>query len=111
MKLICWILLGLGTLWIAGCAAKTSRIPDPTPEMALGLGVAHQELVRGHASYMRYCSQCHERVPPGKIDPEFWRGVLPHMAARAKISKIEEEELLLYLMAAHGTVHGLDLEH
>lgn len=96
---------------MAGCASKTTRTPDPTPDMAMALGVAHEELVRGHATYLAHCNRCHQRVPPGKIDPEFWRGVLPHMAVKAHISEVEEYELLLYLMAAHGTVHGLDLEH
>jgi mono/diheme cytochrome c family protein len=79
--------------------------------MALGLGVEYTELMRGHATYMSHCARCHERVPPGKVDPEFWRGIVPHMAARAEIGEAAERELLLYLMAAHGTVHGLDLEH
>ena len=111
MKHVLFLMAGVGALWLAGCASRTTKIPDPTPKMALELGVAHEELVRGHASYLNHCNRCHERVPPGKIDPEFWRGVLPHMALRSKIGKVEEHELLLYLLAAHGTVHGLDLEH
>ncbi len=98
-------------LAVAGCAPNTDLIPDPSPEMAMALGVGHAELVRGHAAYLQHCNRCHERVPPGKIDPEFWRGIVPHMAAKARISRKAEEELLLYVMAAHGTVHGLDLEH
>ena len=80
-------------------------------EMAMALGVETSEIQRGHASYMAKCSQCHDRVPPGKIDPEYWRGIVPHMAANAELSQKEEEELLLYLMAAHGTVHGANLQH
>lgn len=79
--------------------------------MALAMGVHQAELVRGHATYLEHCNRCHERVPPGAIDPEYWRGIVPHMAVRGKISDSEERELLLYLLAAHGTVHGLDLEH
>lgn len=105
------VFLFLMVLWVSGCAGPRTRIPEPTPKMAMALGVHHAELVRGHATYMNHCNRCHERVPPGAIDPELWRGVLPHMAVRATISKIEEDELMLYLLAAHGTVHGLDLEH
>ncbi len=106
-------LLGACTLSLvlAGCVGPTKRIPEPTPEMALALGVHHQELVRGHRTYMAYCNRCHERVPPGAIDPEYWRGIVPHMALRSKISRIEESELMLYVLAAHGTAHGLNLQH
>lgn len=110
MKSLCAVAVVIGCV-LAACAPDFSRIPPPTEKMAMELGVAHAELVRGHATYMNHCSQCHERVPPGEIDPEFWRGVLPHMAVRSKITEVEEYELLLYLLAAHGTVHGLDLEH
>lgn len=98
-------------LGVAGCSGKMNRIPDPTLEMATALGVEQAELERGHATYMQHCSQCHERVPPGKIDPEYWRGIVPHMAVNARIRPSEESELLLYLMAAHGTVHGANLQH
>ena len=101
----------MAALWVVGCAVNTSRIPDPTPEMAMALGVEHSELVRGHKTYLQHCHRCHERVPPGKMDPEYWRGIVPHMAVNAKIGVKEEQELLLYVMAAHGTVHGMDLEH
>ena len=77
----------------------------------MALGVEQAELVRGHATYLRHCQQCHARVPPGKIDPEYWRGIVPHMALKSAIDSREEQELLLYLTAAHGTVHGMDLEH
>lgn len=108
MKRVFLILLAV---WISGCAMSKKQIPEPTPKMAMALGVEHGELVRGHATYLNHCNRCHEHVPPGVIDPELWRGVVPHMAVNAKISKIEEQELMLYLVAAHGTVHGLDLEH
>jgi hypothetical protein len=41
------------------------------------------------------------------VDPEFWRGVTPHMAVKAKLSDSEEKQLLQYLMVAHAEVHGL----
>lgn len=95
----------------AGCAANTNRIPEATPRMALELGVEHGQLVRGREVYMAHCNECHDRIPPGEMDPESWRGILPHMAVNAELTTTEEEEVLLYLMAAHGTVHGADLEH
>lgn len=110
-----WLWLALAAAGVAaglvGCAPDTTQIPEPTEEMALGMGVRKAELDRGHATYMEHCNRCHQRVPPGTIDPEFWRGIVHHMALRSRIGEVEERELLVYLMAAHGTVHGLDLEH
>lgn len=99
------------TFALVACAIDTSQIPEPTPEMAMEFGVEEADLHRGLATYMLHCNRCHERVPPGQIDPEYWRGILPHMAKNAELSESEEYDLLLYLMAAHGTVHGANLEH
>lgn len=106
-----WSVLAGLIMVVTGCAVDTARVPKPTEEMAMAMGVRQAELARGHATYLEHCNQCHERIPPGKIDPENWRGIVPHMAVRAHIDAEEERDLLLYVMAAHGTVHGLDLEH
>jgi hypothetical protein len=50
-------------------------------------------------------------VHPGEIDPEFWRGVISHMAVEAKLMKLEQQQLLHDLMVAHAEVHGLESEH
>jgi hypothetical protein len=33
------------------------------------------------------------------------------MAAKAKLSNVEQTQLLRYVMAAHAEVHGFDPEH
>ena len=93
------------------CAKSFKGIPEVTPKMAMEYGVEESVLAQGRGSYMTHCASCHERVHPGEIDPEFWRGVTPHMAAKAKLSKSEEAQLLHYMMAAHAEVHGLNPEH
>lgn len=98
-------------LVLVGCGASVDPIPQATPEMALEMGVEEEQLVRGRALYMENCNRCHERVPPGEIDPEYWRGIIPHMAQNADLSSSEQNDVLVYLMAAHGTVHDLNLEH
>ncbi|MEM1083567.1 MAG: cytochrome c [Verrucomicrobiota bacterium] len=98
-------------LLVAGCADPVDPIPPATSEMALEMGVEQEQLVRGRALYMENCNRCHDRVLPGKIDPEYWRGILPHMAENADLSDSERDDVLIYLTAAHGTVHGLNLEH
>lgn len=96
---------------MVGCGVPGGKIPEATPEMAMAMGVEESRLVRGRVSYMSHCNRCHERVLPGKIDPEYWRGIVPHMAQNADLTGGEETDLLIYLMAAHGTVHGENLQH
>lgn len=105
------VLLVFGGGLFAGCAKSFKGIPAVTPEMAMAYGVDQETLVSGRGVYLANCVQCHERIHPGEIDPEFWRGVTPHMAVKAKISEEEQQQLLHYLMVAHAEVHGLDPEH
>ena len=104
-----WCLLGC--ILLAGCSDQTERIPTATPEMAAAMGVEREQLETGRQLYLAHCEKCHARVEPGKRAPEYWRSTLPHMAKYAKLTYDEEEDLLIYLVAAHGTVHGKDLEH
>jgi len=76
--------------------------------MAAKYEVKEVTLARGRGIYMAHCATCHERIAPGKIDPEYWREITPHMALNAKLSGKEEKELLHYVMAAHAEVHGLE---
>jgi hypothetical protein len=98
-------------LVVSGCGLMTDPIPEATPEMALEMGVEQEQLARGREMYLANCHRCHDRVLPETVDPEYWRGIMPHMARNAELSKSQQEDVLIYLMAAHGTVHGLNLEH
>ena len=107
-------LMGLAILaggLFLGCADSFQGIPEVTPKMAQEYGVDQATLARGRGVYMAHCAQCHERVHPGQIDPEFWRSITPHMAVKAQLTEAEEEQVLHYVMVAHATVHGFDPEH
>ena len=109
-----WLVIGCGfgvTGLFLSCAKSLRGIPEVTPKMAMEYGVEEADLARGRGIYMAHCAACHERVHPGEIDPEFWRGVTPHMATKAKLSDLEETQLLHYMMAAHAEVHDLHAEH
>ena len=92
----------------SGCAKSIEGIPEVTPAMAAKYEVAEVTLARGRGIYMAHCATCHERIAPGKIDPEYWREITPHMAMNAKLTDREEKELLQYVMVAHAEVHGLE---
>lgn len=109
MKKMTWGVLFFG-VFLVGCAYQDNGVPDVTPEMAAEYEVSEKTLALGRGVYMANCAKCHERVTPGAVDPEFWRGVTPHMAAKAKLSGEEEDQLLQYLMVAHAEVHGIDTE-
>lgn len=98
-------------LCVSGCGPDLSVIPEATPKMAMEMGVTQSSLQRGRATYMAHCNKCHERVLPAKIDPEYWREILPHMSVNAKLDSVQQKELQSYLIAAHGTVYKLNLQH
>jgi len=97
--------------WLAGwCLVGCGpSIPEVTPEMAELMDVSRVRLERGRALYVEHCDRCHSRVPPGRLDAEYWRGIVPHMAEHARLDSAEEEDVLVYLMAAHDEVHGVRL--
>ena len=92
----------------ASCGPDLDAIPPVTGKMARDMGVEQNQLQRGRDVYMAHCQQCHERVTPAKIDPEYWREILPHMSKNAKLSSTQLQDLQTYLIAAHGTVYQLD---
>lgn len=96
---------------LAACGPDLTVIPEVTPQMATSMGVEQTQLQHGRDLYMANCNKCHERVLPAKIDPEYWREILPHMSHNAKLNEAQLEDLQTYLIAAHGTVYGMDLQH
>jgi hypothetical protein len=103
--------LALFSSLIVSCGPDLNAIPEVTPKMAMEMGTTQQQLQHGRSIYMAHCNKCHERVPPAKIDPEAWREVLPHMSQNAHLNSAQLADLQIYLIAAHGTVYELDLEH
>ena len=93
------------------CGPDLTAIPPVTERMATNAGVEKAQLQRGRDLYMTHCHQCHQRIQPGKIDPEYWREILPHMSKNAKLNATQLQDLQTYLIAAHGTVYQLDLQH
>lgn len=98
-------------LGAVGCGPDVEAIPQVTDQMAMEMGAPKSKLQRGRDLYMAHCNQCHERVTPAKIDPEYWREILPHMSKNAKLNATQLQDLQTYLIAAHGTVYQLDPKH
>ena len=92
----------------AGCGPDVEAIPEVSSQMASDMGVEKAQLQRGRDIYMAHCNQCHERVKPAKIDPEYWREILPHMSQNAHLNAAQLRDLQTYLIAAHGAVYQLD---
>jgi mono/diheme cytochrome c family protein len=93
---------------LAGCGPDVEAIPQVSAQMASDMGVEKAQLQRGRDIYMAHCHQCHERVKPAKIDPEYWREILPHMSQNARLNAAQLRDLQTYLIAAHGAVYHLD---
>ena len=80
------------------CAQE--RAPEVTPTMARMSAVELSKLEHGREVYLISCANCHQRVSPGTIQPEYWRKIIPHMADNADLSTGEQADVLNYLMAA-----------
>ncbi len=89
--------------FLVSCGPDLNAIPEATPKMAMEMGTTQQQLQHGRSIYMAHCNKCHERVPPAEI--------LPHMSQNAHLNSSQLADLQIYLIAAHGTVYQLDLEH
>lgn len=100
------LFLALGGL--VSCGPDVEQIPPVTDAMATEMNADKAQLQRGRDLYMAHCNQCHERVKPAKIDPEYWREILPHMSQNAKLNAAQLKDLQTYLIAAHGTVYQLN---
>ena len=100
------LLLPLVAVVLAGCAGDP--IPEVTPSMARKTDVDPAKLAHGRELYIANCNRCHERVLPGSMDPEYWRGIIPHMARNAKLTSTEQADVLNYLIAAHLEVYHIE---
>lgn len=94
---------------LAACQHEPGGIPEVTPAMAARMEISVSSLESGRVTYMANCNRCHERILPGNEDPEFWREIIPHMAENARLTKAQESDLLLYLMAAHLEARGVKI--
>jgi len=96
-------LLGLAAMLVAACAPHahtTSDAPIPDKEMARLSGRSLSQLQRGHAIYMKQCSQCHTPMMPDEVTEGDWHIVVPGMAWNAGIDREDEEAVLQYVIAA-----------
>ena len=87
-------------------ALESCRYDETLKSQASGFVLAGDEVEPGQEACLDGVI-----IRPGEIDPEFWRGVTPQMAAKAKLSNVEQAQLLRYVMAAHSEVGGFDPEH
>ena len=72
----------------------------PTAKMAAQSGYPIEDLGKGHAIFLRQCTQCHERMIPKEIPTNEWKHIVPGMAWSAGLSKEEERLVTEYIIAA-----------
>ena len=90
------------TLILGGCGAV---IPRVTPEL---VALAQQRekaasagyLEESRALYVTRCSSCHSLNDPRDYTEEDWPGWMHKMARKAKISSEQEQQLLVFVLAA-----------
>jgi mono/diheme cytochrome c family protein len=96
-----WLGLPLAVA-LAGCAG---RLAMPTEADAVRAaahwpGTTVNELTRGRALYVSRCASCHSLYQPREFPPQKWGSFVGEMAERAKLSPLEVNQLVHYLMTA-----------
>jgi mono/diheme cytochrome c family protein len=77
------------SLAIMAAFACASALPPATPETEGG-----RELYAGK------CHGCHRLYAPSRVAPEKWPALMEKMAAKAKLTPQEENDILAYVLAA-----------
>jgi mono/diheme cytochrome c family protein len=85
---------------ITACTVPNSDPFAPTPALAKQSGIPLENLGKGHAIFMRQCTQCHEKRIPNEIPTKEWHTIVPGMAWNAGLSKEEEKLVTDYVVAA-----------
>jgi hypothetical protein len=85
---------------IAACGMVYTP-PRPTSVM-LDVSVSQAaELDRGYLLHQQNCAKCHAFENPAKYTPEdLAQRIMPMMARKAKLSPVDEQAVLKYLLAA-----------
>lgn len=51
------------------------------------------------------CARCHRPKPIVDYSPEYWtQSIMPRMAKKAKLSEVEEQYLMAYILTAHDAI-------
>jgi cytochrome c5 len=97
------ISISLLILLLVGCAqelvlpeasnAAVSRVSEKFP------GVTIEQLAQGKVLYAENCGKCHKLYAPASKLDDYWEGITPPMAKRAKLSADQEKLVLQYLVA------------
>lgn len=85
---------------ITACTVQSDDPLAPSAEMAKTANKPIEDLGKGHAIFMRQCTQCHEQRIPNEIPTKEWHKIVPGMAWNAGLSQEEERLVTEYVVAA-----------
>lgn len=91
-------LAAMCALVLSGCVATETLAPPVTPKMAAGANTATLEA--GRQLYVGRCAKCHSVDPVAKFSAPRWREIISEMAGRSKLSHVEHDAVLAYVLTA-----------
>lgn len=56
-----------------------------------------REMTLGRNAYIRKCASCHSLILPGKYDASTWEKEVTRMSDKARLTKDEERQVIMYL--------------
>jgi len=91
----------------AGCHMVPLDVAAP-PVQNLGASPARlAQLETGRLIFTssHKCARCHRPKPIVDYSPEYWtQSIMPRMAEKAKLSEVEQQYLMAYIMTAHDAI-------
>ena len=86
---------------LAACAGTLPEVSPAAVQRASALwpGIGDERLSAGRTLFIAKCSGCHSLPQPSLYSGDDWKVKLDEMAARAKLSREETEQIYQYLFS------------
>ena len=93
--------MSAATMFVAACAGSLPDVSPSTVQRASAKwpGIDESRLTSGRTLYITKCSGCHSLPQPSLYSGDEWKVKLDEMAARAKLTQEDKEQVYQYLFS------------
>jgi hypothetical protein len=94
-------------LFVVACKPRMLLTPDAKDEQIAKTKWADsdiKQLQAGYDTYTTRCNTCHSLHKPTEFDESRWMKIMNGMAKKAKLSDVEKENTIRYILAKRETL-------